>query len=212
MKSVSYDPEEIRRRSYRHIRENLPVNGRDPAQQSVAESVVHTSGDFGLADHLSFSDDPIPSALNSRPEATIVTDVGMVRQGIRASLLDRWGAETFSYVHDDETHKRANEDNLTRSAAGLDVALDQHESFWLVVGNAPTTLARLIECHQNGTSLRERIPIVIGAPVGFVAVRETKSALESSGFPSITIQGTRGGSPLAATITNTLLNWEPNDE
>lgn len=201
-----YDPKEITRRSYEYIDRNLDLNGVSSLRSAVIRRVVHTTGDFDLENDLWFTDDlesVLPDVLDE--SFPIVTDVTMVQSGIRRSLLDQAGLETTCFVHDDRTRQRAREEGLTRSAAGLDRALDSYHQFVLVVGNAPTVLFRLLD-REDATP--DRIPLVVGAPVGFVSVEESKRELSESSFESIGVRGHRGGSPVAASITNALIQYQ----
>jgi precorrin-8X/cobalt-precorrin-8 methylmutase len=199
-----YDPEEITRRSYEHIDENLD-GPDDLLHRAIARRVVHTTGDFDIVGDLWFSEG-LRGALQTMIDESfpVVTDVTMVESGIRTSLLDRYDGFTDCFVHGEETERRAQSRELTRSAAGLDCAVDQYSSFVLVVGNAPTVLFRLLD--RSELTPRD-IPLVVGAPVGFVSVEQSKRELRESKFVSVGLAGNRGGSPVAASITNALIEF-----
>ncbi len=72
----------------------------------------------------------------------------------------------------------------------------------VVVGNAPTALLALLDLVDAGQC---RPAFVVGMPVGFVAAAESKAELMARDLPWLTIEGTRGGSPLAAATLNALL-------
>lgn len=202
MNNVLYDPAEITRRSYEYIDDALDLEAYSEREQIVAKRIVHTSGDLGLVDHLEFHGDPILSAENAfNTGIPIVTDVSMVESGLRRNMLDSLGLKTYCYVHDDRVSERAKTNDLTRSATALDMALDRHDKFVLAVGNAPTVLHRLFE----RTIDTNRIPCVVGAPVGFVGVESSKKKLRNSHYDSVMITRSRGGSPLAASIINALM-------
>ena len=69
------------------------------------------------------------------------------------------------------------------------------------VGNAPTALVRLAEMIDDGL----RPALVVGAPVGFVNVVESKELIMQAGVPYIVARGRKGGSNIAAAIINALL-------
>lgn len=202
-----YDPDEIRRRSREHVDRRLELGDFDPPQRDVVRRVVHATGDPDLADRIRFTG-RVTRAFRQglREGLTLVTDVTMVRSGLRRTALSQLDIEAVSYVHDEEAARRAKRDGLTRSAAGLDLALERHERFLLVVGNAPTALFRLLEGDADRRA--KRVPAVIGVPVGFVGVESSKRRLLESPFSSLVVEGHRGGSPVAAAAVNALLERE----
>lgn len=206
MASYPTDPETIVSQSYDYIRERISLpESWGQARRAVAERVAHTLGDLQVVERLRFSGEPVQRAMelieSRRP---LVTDVSMVEAGIRSNLIADTGIETHTYVHEDAARVRAREREITRSAAGLELAGEKHDCFWLAVGNAPTVLLHMLEHPEDW---KGTIPLVIGAPVGFVSVEESKERLLERSIPSIVLTGTRGGSPVAATIVNALLEW-----
>lgn len=202
-----YDPEEIRRRSREQVRRLLEPRDLDPPQRDVVHRVVHATGDPALADRMRFTGGVTRGFRQGLREGLpLVTDVTMVRSGLRRAALSKLGVEAVSYVHDEKAARRAKRDGVTRSAAGLDLALERHERFLLVVGNAPTVLFRLLE--GDDVQRSRRIPAVIGVPVGFVGVEASKRRLLESAFASLVLEGRRGGSPVAAAAVNALLERE----
>ena len=75
------------------------------------------------------------------------------------------------------------------------------------IGNAPTALLAL--CNELPTA-PVTPALVIGAPVGFISVLESKAALAHTPVNQIRVEGRKGGSPVAAAILNALivLAWE----
>lgn len=204
-----YDPEEITRRSYNYIDRNLELEDPTPLVERIIRRVVHTTGDFEMKDTLWFSEG-IESGFDEVLESSlpVVTDVSMVESGIRNSLLKQAGLRTDSFVHDSRARDLADDRELTRSAAGLDLALETYDRFMLVVGNAPTVLFRLLDREDVGP---ETVPLVVGAPVGFISVEESKTELRESTFTSVGVTGNRGGSPVAASMTNALIESRMRD-
>lgn len=198
-----YDPDEISRRSYEKIERQLDGNFDCDVEREVTRRVVHTTGDFGVANHLKFSG-PVPETARRicRKSLPVVTDVSMVKAGISKAYLNKLNLSVHCYVHGDETRRRAESLSITRSAAGLEIAGEEQEEFVFVCGNAPTSLFWLLDRKEFHP---ERIPLVIGAPVGFVSVKESKRELHRSAYTSIVLAGTRGGSPVAASIFNGLM-------
>lgn len=211
MGDALYDPEEIRRRSREYIEHAVDLDRFDGARRDVVRRVIHATGDPELATTIRFTRDVVAEFRRGiREGLPIVTDVTMVQSGFRRQALEALGIETASYVHDPEAARRAEREGLTRSAAGLDLALEHHGRMLLVVGNAPTALFRLME--HTTASLEERVPAVVGVPVGFVGVREAKRRLLESRFPALVTEGHRGGSPVAAAAVNAMLARERSEQ
>ena len=82
----------------------------------------------------------------------------------------------------------------------------EHPAGIFAVGNAPTALLRLAEWMEAG---KMHPALVIGAPVGFVNVVESKeqiwSVCQDMGVPAIVAMGRKGGSTVAAAVCNALL-------
>lgn len=137
---------------------------------------------------------------------TIVTDVSMVASGISKGALKRLGIDVITYINDPRAAAMAEEQNITRSQAGMRLAAKEHPNALYAFGNAPTALMELCclirdgKCNPAG---------VIGAPVGFVHVVESKEELKTFvDIPKIIIDGRKGGSSLAATLTNSILTFD----
>ena len=70
------------------------------------------------------------------------------------------------------------------------------------IGNAPTALIALHELTAAG---RVSPVLIIGVPVGFVNVVESKELIIGSDVPHIVSRGRKGGSNVAAAICNAML-------
>ena len=139
-------------------------------------------------------------------DKTIVTDVTMAASGIRKGALERLGLEVKCYLADPRVAEMASRMNITRTQAGIRLATEEHPDALYVFGNAPTALMELCSLMRRGKAC----PVgVVGAPVGFVNVRESKHMLKSfTAVPKIIIEGRKGGSNLAATIVNAILCFD----
>ena len=137
---------------------------------------------------------------------TMVADVTMAASGIRKGALERLGIEVKCYLSDGRVAEMANQMNITRTQAGIRLAVEEHPEALYVFGNAPTALMELCSLMRRGKAN----PVgVVGAPVGFVNVRESKYMLKSFvGLPKVIIEGRKGGSNLAATIVNAILCFD----
>nr|WP_113867674.1 cobalt-precorrin-8 methylmutase [Brenneria salicis]NMN92118.1 precorrin-8X methylmutase /cobalt-precorrin 8 methylmutase [Brenneria salicis ATCC 15712 = DSM 30166]RBP61108.1 precorrin-8X methylmutase /cobalt-precorrin 8 methylmutase [Brenneria salicis ATCC 15712 = DSM 30166]RLM29805.1 precorrin-8X methylmutase [Brenneria salicis ATCC 15712 = DSM 30166] len=171
----------------------------DPAQEAVITRVIHTTADFDWLDVLWFSTDVLTRiSAGLRAGCILYTDTTMALSGINKTRLAQLGCECRCFISDPRVAARAKAENITRSMAAVDIALQEDGDKLFVFGNAPTALFRLLE--QQATPLA-----VIGVPVGFVGAAESKDALIHSAIPCIAATGRKGGSNVAAAIMNAIL-------
>ena len=141
--------------------------------------------------------------LSSGAVRTIITDVTMVASGIRKGALQRMGLEVKCYLQDEKTVALATEKGITRTQAGIRIAVSEHPDALFVFGNAPTALMELCDLIRKGKATPAGI---IAAPVGFVHVQESKHMVKPfTSIPKLIVEGRKGGSNLAATLTNAIL-------
>ncbi|MBW0001176.1 MAG: precorrin-8X methylmutase [Verrucomicrobia bacterium] len=195
----------IERKSFEIIAAARDWSTFPEAERDVLKRLVHTTGDTGIVEDVFISAGALEAGLRALARrCPIATDVTMVQSGLRRTLLERFGIETFCAVHDEETRLLAAATGCTRSAAGIRRAWERFgNETVLAIGDAPTAVeetVRLVREH------RWRPQLVIGLPVGFVGTRECKDQLRRCvHIPRITNRGTRGGSPWAAAVVNALL-------
>ena len=195
-------PMEIEKRSSEIIESELP-HPIDPALAPIIKRVIHTSADFDYADNLCFSDDVVAKAHEAiKNGACIVTDTQMAKAGINKKNLARWGGEVYCFIADEDVAKAAKEQGTTRSAASMDKAAALGKPLIFAIGNAPTALVRICELIEEG---RLDPKLVIGVPVGFVNVVQSKEMIMQEPVPYIVARGRKGGSNVAACIVNALL-------
>ena len=137
---------------------------------------------------------------------TIVTDVTMVTSGIRKGALQRLGIEAKCYLSDPRVADMATSEGITRTQAGIRLAVEEHPDALFAFGNAPTALMELCDQIRKG---KARPAGVIAAPVGFVHVKESKHMVKPfKAIPKIIVEGRKGGSNLAATLCNAILTLD----
>jgi len=186
--------------SVRRIQGWLGATGLPAAEHDVLVRVVHSGGDPGLAPLLRFSPGACGAGLEALAAgAVILTDTAMAAAAV-APMARRCFGNTVASVLDWAPPQAARDD--TRSAAGMAAALEAHPGAVVLVGSAPTALERLLRLAATG---RCRPALVVGMPVGFVGVAESKRRLAASGLPQIRLEGSRGGAGLAAAAVNALL-------
>ena len=171
-------PHEIEKRSFEIITEEL--NGRTfpEDQELVVKRCIHTSADFDYADNLCFSEHAVAKGIEAiREGACIVTDTQMARSGINKKVLARHGGEALCFMSDEDVAARAKETGSTRAAACMEKAAELDKKLIIAVGNAPTALVRLYELIGEG---KIKPALIIGVPVGFVNVVQSKELIRIS--------------------------------
>jgi precorrin-8X/cobalt-precorrin-8 methylmutase len=195
-------PDEIERRSMAVIEAEAGDHDWDHPSWTIIRRMIHATADFDWMTSVRIHPQAIDRGLEAIGRGAIVfTDTRMAQAGISAARLKGFGGEVRCLINDEEVVERARSENLTRSAAAVDLALPELEGAIYVVGNAPTALFRLIEHFQAG---RARPALIVGLPVGFINAAESKAALLGTDAVYITNAGRRGGSPVAAAVINAL--------
>ena len=202
-------PADIEKRSFEIIAEELGDKELIPGTEPIVKRCIHTSADFEYADNLVFSDNVVERALSAlRNGASIVTDTQMAKAGINKKRLAQYGGEVRSFMSDEDVAQAAKNNGTTRAAACMDKAAAMYQGekksgLIFAIGNAPTALVRLYELINEGKLKPE---LIIGAPVGFVNVVQSKELLLTlKDIPYIVARGRKGGSNIAACICNSLL-------
>jgi precorrin-8X/cobalt-precorrin-8 methylmutase len=199
-------PEEIEHASMKIIEQELAALGRgfDAGVMQVVKRVIHTTADFDFADALTFSPGAVEAGIKALERgADVVTDTRMAAAGINKKYVAQNGGAVLCYMSDEDVATEAGERGTTRAVVSMERAADNTPRAVFAIGNAPTALLRLCELAAEG---KIEPALVIGAPVGFVNVVESKEALmKIDSFPWIVARGRKGGSPVAAAIVNALL-------
>ena len=201
---------QIMNESFRTILKELKVENQPLDHTWVALHCIHTTADFGMNDLLEIRNDMVArlhKAFYSGKPPVIVTDVSMVTRGIRRATLEKLGIEVKCYLDDDRVKASAANKNITRTQAGIRLAVEEHPDALFAFGNAPTALMELVRLIRKGQAQPAG---VVASPVGFVNVRESKWQLKFGcpEVPAVIVEGRKGGSNVAATIINAILSWE----
>ena len=201
-------PADIERTSISIITRELDELGLTPPPETAAvvKRVIHTTADFDYAKNLRFTPGAVEAAVRALQRgAVIVTDTNMALAGISRPGLAKLGCEAVCYMADPAVAEAAKQAGTTRAVAAMHRAAREHPGAILAVGNAPTALLAIAEEIEAGL----RPALVIGVPVGFVNVVESKETLfavcEQHGVPAIAAMGRKGGSNVAAAICNALV-------
>lgn len=226
MKIEYMKPADIEKRSMELIEKEMKTAPpRDHAP--VIKRVIHTTADFEYEQNLVFSESAVASALaalrggaSAQPSSssaaepltspelpisetvTIVTDTNMALSGINKGALSRLNCRGVCFMADPDVAEEAGRRGVTRAVVSMEKAAKLPGRLIFAIGNAPTALIRLKELIDEGSVRPE---LVIGVPVGFVNVTESKEMLLETDIPHIVARGRKGGSTVAAAICNALL-------
>ena len=196
-------PRDIEKRSFEIITKELGDKKLLPGTELIVKRCIHTSADFDYADNLAFSEDVVEKAMQAIKEgACIVTDTQMAKSGINKRALARYGGEVYCFMSDADVAEIAKKNGTTRATASMDKAAAMDKKLIFVIGNAPTALVRLYELIEDG---KLDPALIIGVPVGFVNVVQSKELIMEADVPYIVARGRKGGSNIAACIVNALL-------
>ena len=201
-------PADIERTSMSIITAELEALGLTPPPETAAvvKRVIHTTADFDYARNLQFTPGAVEAAVRALHAGTaIVTDTNMALAGITKPGLKKLGCTACCYMADPAVAEAARQAGTTRAVAAMHRAAAEHPGAILAVGNAPTALLTIAEEIEAGL----RPALVVGVPVGFVNVVESKERLfavcQRCGVPAIVAMGRKGGSNVAAAICNALV-------
>ena len=199
--------------SFRTIERELQRNDWPLDHKWALLHAIHTTADFDM-ENILHTDDRAVETLYNKVKAgtlrTIVTDVTMVTSGIRKGALTRLGIEAKCYLADPRVAEMSATQGITRTQAGIRLAVEEHPDALFAFGNAPTALMELCELIRKD---KARPAGIIAAPVGFVHVKESKHMVKPfRHIPKIIVEGRKGGSNLAATLCNAILCFDDAEQ
>ena len=198
------EPMAIENRSMELIAPHLAELHLDERATKLYSRLIHASGDVGYAPITRVHPEAIDRAIEAlKAGAHIYTDVEMVRTGINKKKLASFGGEVHCLVADPEVAVQAKELGITRSMVAMRKFGKDLDGSIVAIGNAPTALFEVLRLvREEGI----RPACIVGIPVGFVGAAESKAELAENGIvPYITVEGTKGGSPIAAAAINALM-------
>ena len=204
------DPLAIEEESFRLIDEALSKRALPFPEECLplVKRAIHATGDLSLAESFVFHPRAVEAGLSAlRAGAKVICDVKMVAAGINRRLLKTLRGELFCFIDDEEVAREARARGVTRALVAMEKGLSLPGEKIFVVGNAPTALLPLLSAMEGPNPPA----LVIGVPVGFVGAAEYKESLARKKSPFITLKGTRGGSPIAASLLNALLRLAVED-
>jgi len=201
--------QDIMIRSFRKIEAELRHPDIPLGRKWALLHAIHTTADFDMEEIVYTTPLAVETLYNKVKDGTlktIVTDVTMVQSGLRKGALQRLGVTAQCYLTDPRVKELADGKGITRTQAGIRIAVDEHPDALFAFGNAPTALMELCSLVRKG---KARPAGIIAAPVGFVHVKESKYMAEAlEGIPMIVVEGRKGGSNIAATLCNAILCFD----
>lgn len=202
-------PADIEARSMEIIGQELGDRVFPADQLPVIKRAIHTSADFDYADNLVFSDGAVEKGIAAiKGGCTIVTDTQMAFSGVNKKVLEKFGGKAVCFMSDPDVAAEAKARGETRATVSMERAAALEGPVILAVGNAPTALVRACQLIEEG---KWAPALIIGVPVGFVNVVESKELLLTMDTPHIVARGRKGGSNIAAAICNALLYQASNN-
>ena len=191
---------EISRKSRGYISK---IVGDSSQEDRIRQRCVIATGDLSVAEILRFTLDPVQAGLKAlENEAPIYADIKMVEAGV-VKKMHRSVIKTFLGSGDDLANTRG----ITRTSAGVLELQSELSGSIIVIGNAPSALLTLCDLIESSKVMPA---LVIGVPVGFVNAAESKEKLREIDVPSISTEGTRGGTPIAVAAMNEIINIYAN--
>ncbi len=210
----------IMEQSFAVIDREMGVHNFSASEYAIVRRVIHSTADFEFKHLIRFSPGAIATAIAAlRQGVPIITDVGMVQKGVTTMVAQTFNNPLIVAVEQAETAAPGK----TRTETGMMRCFAQYPGAIYAIGNAPTALLALcqaLNCQtlnqpvepmpDHSISAIAQPALIIGAPVGFISVVESKALLAQTAIPQIRIEGRKGGSPVAAAILNALLvlAWE----
>lgn len=202
-------PADIETRSMEIIESEMAPHSFTPEQLPVVKRCIHTSADFDYQRNLRFTPGAVAAGVAAiKAGCTIVTDTEMARSGINKRVLEKFGGRAVCFMADKDVAEEAKARGVTRATVSMERAAALEGPVIFAVGNAPTALVRICELMDEG---RLSPALVIGVPVGFVNVVESKELLSAMPGEHIAAMGRKGGSNIAATICNAMLYMASNN-
>ena len=202
-------PADIEARSMEIIGQELGERTFPADQLPIIKRAIHTSADFDYADNLVFSPGAVAAGIAAiKAGCTIVTDTQMAYSGVNKRVLEKFGGKAVCFMSDPDVAAEAKARGETRATVSMERAAQLEGPLVLAVGNAPTALVRACELMEEG---KLAPALVVGVPVGFVNVVESKQLLLTMDTPHIVARGRKGGSNIAAAICNALLYQASNN-
>jgi precorrin-8X/cobalt-precorrin-8 methylmutase len=205
------DGEAIERASFATIDRQAGAHGFAPSEWEVVRRLIHASADLSLASQVRFSPDAISSGCAAlRAGRRLIVDANMIRAGIslprlKSVFADYQAIDVICAITDVDVAEQAHQAGLPRALFAVRKARRNLDGGLVLFGNSPVGL---LEMNRLIIEEAVRPALVVGMPVGFVHVEESKEELMELPVPWIVVAGRRGGSPLALATLHALCTIE----
>ncbi len=199
--------DDIERKSFEIIEREVDSKQFPEKEWEIIRRIIHTTADCEIGKNVCFSKNAVEAGIEAlRKPSGIYADSNMIRSGLSMARLksvnDLYSSDQlYCHVADADVADTARADGLPRSLHAVRKALGMIDGSIVAIGNAPVALMELNRMIMEGAA---RPALVIGMPVGFVHVIESKNELMSLPVEYISIRGRRGGSPLAVSVIHAL--------
>jgi precorrin isomerase len=199
--------QQIEDRSFAAIDAEAPEHNYTADEWQVVRRLIHTTADFAMCELVKFSPQAISVAEEAlRKGAPIYADSNMIRSGLSVARLQKLNLDyqresILCHVADEDIAAEAKQTGLPRSLFAIRKAGKKLDGAIVLIGIAPVAL---LELNRMAVEEGIRPALVIGMPVGFVHVLESKEELMTTGIPYVILTGRRGGSPLAVATLHAL--------
>ncbi|MBM4055302.1 MAG: precorrin-8X methylmutase [Planctomycetes bacterium] len=197
-------PQSIIDESFEIIGKLVDLENVPELQRPIIQRAIHATGDTEYAYTLMFSPNAVEAGIKAlKAGKNIITDVNMVKAGISKNPVEKSGGKLICKIDDNTVADEAKRLGKTRAMIAMQYSLDEMRDGVVVIGNAPTALFEIIDLIKKG---KAKPALVIGIPVGFVGAVEAKAALKDISVPYITNDNRKGGSAVAVSIINAIIN------
>ena len=193
--------------SMRFIKSKLSHNNLKEQEKKVLERLIHTSGDFSIQDLLIFSENACERGIKAiKNKAPILTDTDMAAAAIKSMALKAGANQIFSASKWFDQQK---DFSKTKTAFGIEQGWMEisknnfgNKAPIVIFGSSPTALEGFLDILEKSD---QQPSLIVGMPVGFIGVEQSKIRLTNSNHAYIVLGSTRGGAAMAGATINALL-------
>ena len=193
--------------SMRFIRSKISQNNFTELETKVLERLIHTSGDFSIQNLLSFSENACEIGIKAiRNKVPILTDTDMAAAAIKSMAARAGVNQIFSASKWFEQQK---DFSKTKTAFGIEQGWMEisknnfgNKAPIVIFGSSPTALEGFLDILEKSD---QQPSLIVGMPVGFIGVEQSKIRLTNSNHAYIVLGSTRGGAAMAGATINALL-------
>ena len=193
--------------SIQFIRSQLKNSNFNGIELKVLERLIHTSGDFDIQSLLKFSSKACDKAIKAiKAGAPILTDTEMASAAIKSMAKSTHGNKVFSVKQwiDKDLVKSSTKTAYGIERAWIDITkkYNGEKSPIAIFGSSPTALEKLMDLLEGDHT---KPSLIVGMPVGFIGVENSKKRLLNSEYQYIVLKSTKGGAAMAGATVNALL-------